>query len=601
MVTFTANQAMLRLAGPEVFGVAAIQLELLLSTLLFLSREGLRLAIAKLPRNTPMSVVINVSWLPAVLMLVVAAIIGVCPWFELSRAASMYCLAACLESMGEPWYNAFNHAVDPVPRLTAETMAVLARSVTTLVVLAQLSKSVHTDAEVYPSASALDAFGLGQVAFGAVYLGVLVGHAGRVGCTVHFSPRLSAWGVKRIALLNERYERGQEQDQQVLTREDSREAIGSSRNTSRSRSRRTRATRNRASPKKPTPSAGDVNETVVDRFSVDEWGLVRTTLTTTSTSFLKHILTESDKIVLSLLASNYNQGVYAVASNYGSLMARVAFLPVEEGARMLFAKQASAARAPETERRVSRDARGELMDSLCGLLQLVVLVGLMLACFGPPFVMCVVEHLLGRRWDSEDTVSTLTAYCFYLLVLAVNGVSEAFVHATFLPERFGRVNFGLAISSIAFAMLAYPLVSHWGTAGVVVANALAMAVRIVWNMVCISDALSDTQYYLGFVTPASTSTSAPSSVPRSAPRISALSVSSFARYVLDPVVGPILVMAVVGCYASSARYADSMRGLWDAGQHMAVGALAGLCVVFVLWQQHATAFRNTFSHLRKVR
>jgi hypothetical protein len=52
LVTFTANQGMLRLAGPEVFGVAAIQLELLLSTLLFLSREGLRLAVVKMPPGT---------------------------------------------------------------------------------------------------------------------------------------------------------------------------------------------------------------------------------------------------------------------------------------------------------------------------------------------------------------------------------------------------------------------------------------------------------------------------------------------------------------------------------------------------------------------
>jgi len=52
LVTFTANQGMLRLAGPEVFGVAAIQLELLLSSLLFLSREGLRLAVVKLPPGT---------------------------------------------------------------------------------------------------------------------------------------------------------------------------------------------------------------------------------------------------------------------------------------------------------------------------------------------------------------------------------------------------------------------------------------------------------------------------------------------------------------------------------------------------------------------
>ena len=36
--TFIMNQVMLRFSGPEIFGLASIELELLLSTLLFLSR-----------------------------------------------------------------------------------------------------------------------------------------------------------------------------------------------------------------------------------------------------------------------------------------------------------------------------------------------------------------------------------------------------------------------------------------------------------------------------------------------------------------------------------------------------------------------------------
>jgi oligosaccharide translocation protein RFT1 len=38
LCTFSLNQVMLRYSGPEVFGLASIELELLLSTLLFLSR-----------------------------------------------------------------------------------------------------------------------------------------------------------------------------------------------------------------------------------------------------------------------------------------------------------------------------------------------------------------------------------------------------------------------------------------------------------------------------------------------------------------------------------------------------------------------------------
>ena len=40
VVTFVLNQALVRLVSPQVFGTTSIQFELLLSTILFLSREG---------------------------------------------------------------------------------------------------------------------------------------------------------------------------------------------------------------------------------------------------------------------------------------------------------------------------------------------------------------------------------------------------------------------------------------------------------------------------------------------------------------------------------------------------------------------------------
>lgn len=38
VVNFSMNQMIIRKVGPEIFGLAAIQFELLLSTLLFISR-----------------------------------------------------------------------------------------------------------------------------------------------------------------------------------------------------------------------------------------------------------------------------------------------------------------------------------------------------------------------------------------------------------------------------------------------------------------------------------------------------------------------------------------------------------------------------------
>jgi len=49
IITFLLNQALVRIASPSIFGTAAIQFELLLSSILFLCREGVRLALLRTP------------------------------------------------------------------------------------------------------------------------------------------------------------------------------------------------------------------------------------------------------------------------------------------------------------------------------------------------------------------------------------------------------------------------------------------------------------------------------------------------------------------------------------------------------------------------
>ena len=76
LFTFALNQALVRLVSPQVFGTAAIQFELLLSTILFLSREGVRNALLRAPSATVSgkdddggagALVTNISLLPVLL------------------------------------------------------------------------------------------------------------------------------------------------------------------------------------------------------------------------------------------------------------------------------------------------------------------------------------------------------------------------------------------------------------------------------------------------------------------------------------------------------------------------------------------------------
>lgn len=119
-VTFILNQALFRLASPSAFGIAAIQFEFILATILFLSREGVRCALlrvnprldadaARLRMNLsflPIIFGVPIAWGTSVLYLHYAGqVVKRQPHFE--SAITLYALAAMTELLSEPMYNLF--------------------------------------------------------------------------------------------------------------------------------------------------------------------------------------------------------------------------------------------------------------------------------------------------------------------------------------------------------------------------------------------------------------------------------------------------------------------------------------------------------------
>jgi oligosaccharide translocation protein RFT1 len=118
--TFALNQALFRLASPSAFGAAAIQFELIISTILFLSREGVRNALLRVSRHTDAETSIkrtNISFLPIIFGVPLA--LSTClvyahiasqemkekPYFN--TAIAIYAIAALWELLCEPFYNRF--------------------------------------------------------------------------------------------------------------------------------------------------------------------------------------------------------------------------------------------------------------------------------------------------------------------------------------------------------------------------------------------------------------------------------------------------------------------------------------------------------------
>lgn len=252
-------------------------------------------------------------------------------------------------------------------------------------------------------------------------------------------------------------------------------------------------------------------------------------------SLLKHVLTEGDKIVLARAISHerghgsggssqggslYEQGVYAIASGYGSLAARLLFQPLEEAARLMFSKlgaevgevtchrdqrpppetgtsSAGEVAEPSLGRAGSVRGRTDCQDSesdyggggggaadygqrllrermaalLATLLKLVLTAGLVFVCFGFHYTETLLRLLLAGKDGSgasgggsravSEVARVLSWYCVYVLFLAANGMCEAFACAVACGGQLTGMGAGLLVSFATFWALVGPLTSRY--------------------------------------------------------------------------------------------------------------------------------------------
>ena len=526
IITFVLNQLMISRTSPEVFGMAAISLELLLSTLLFLSREGIRLACLreKVTSVTSRQRLINLSWIPSfslvtvVMSLLVVRSLWTSSTTEIMKPLGsfqldivlMYSLGAFFELCGEPWFNLFQCNGKYEPRLKADTMAVLVRSIITCYTVAWLDMGVH-------------GFGYAQMSYGLTHV-LMMMTASHQGVIIDGIP--SSWSdyLPRLVSMDPSTTRCFDSNTASTT-------TGTTVQTARQN----------------TTNQDTDNENHPASFSIQShWGRlqnwcgemldgmvdIRTAsvaLRATFSSLLKHVLTEADKIALSFTSSPYDQGIFAVANNYGSLVTRMVLLPIEESARLNFSSLAAELRQLERQRQGSiqplqphsqqtdaaaahpvqlisslssstatnttttittsgtplivdhtqsaGDVQGKeehekifstvyALESLLDHLLLVVsLLGVAFLVFGPCYSRVVVRLLFARPYQSEESIRTLAMVSVNVFVLSLNGVTEAFVHAVMPPSDFFRVNLGFVASSIAYLLLVGPSIARAGTCG----------------------------------------------------------------------------------------------------------------------------------------
>ncbi|KAH9172046.1 Rft-1-domain-containing protein [Lactarius sanguifluus] len=149
----------------------------------------------------------------------------------------------------------------------------------------------------------------------------------------------------------------------------------------------------------------------------------------TAQSVVKYFLTEGDKLLIYRFSPLADQGGYAIASNYGSLVARVLFRPIEETSRTFFSKSLSS--FPSSS---------------------------------PPSNCC--QPSSSHQQTSAPRI--LRAFRFYLPAMAYNGVLEAFLASSRMVAA--------ASAALIATALAGARVIGAGDAALVWANTASMAV-----------------------------------------------------------------------------------------------------------------------------
>jgi oligosaccharide translocation protein RFT1 len=198
---------------------------------------------------------------------------------------------------------------------------------------------------------------------------------------------------------------------------------------------------------------------------------------------VKHLLTQGDVILVSYLASLQDQGIYALASNYGGLIARMVFQPIEESSRNYFGKLLSTVDGKPSEAIIESGSR-----NLHSLLRFYVLLSVSAVSVGPTIAPLLLKLVAGSRWTSTGAGNVLASYCYYIPLLAVNGVTEAFISSIATESELNRQSVWMFAFSVGFAAAGYVFLRLFdmGAEGLVWANAINMALRILWSSSFIS-------------------------------------------------------------------------------------------------------------------
>lgn len=432
IVTFAVNQLLLRFVDPSLVGANA-QLELLITTILYFSREAIRLASQRQSLadkgedvyrfeggvmhgtlSGTVQEVVNIGFIPILVGIPLAVVMSLFYYWASplgqeygGMAVLLFAVASVIELISEPSFLFVQLQLEFKTRASIESVAITVRCFLTFLFVLLAKQIANASASII-------AFALGQLAYSSVLTGLYMTNA------------LARSRHKQYKILKL---------QGVWI-------------------------------EAPTGQQKIYLDPETWKLAVSMW----------LQTFFKHCLTEGDKFLVSMLLPMDDQGVYALVVNYGSLVARLGFLPIEEALRAFFSKLLGGlGTRKQTDLNLS-------VNVLSTLLRAYLHLGVVAFIFGPLVAPYLLQYLVSALWRTTTASIVLATYSCYIPFLAFNGCLEAFVQSVATVEDIknqGRIMVGFSIS---FAIVGYILMDllNLGAQGLVIANMFNMGLRIAW-------------------------------------------------------------------------------------------------------------------------
>lgn len=454
-ITFILNAFIIRTVGQDVLGIMNVRLLLLESTILFLSKEPLLKACLTNAKSHNWAQVINLIWLSVPLSAVLGLFL-VYVWTNILSPtdpvyASQYklgCYAIALSCIVE---QATQNVV-----LIAQSFCFVRLKIVfeTLYVLSRTFIFVYFVIN-YPN-SAINAFSLAQILSSVIL------------CSLYYG--FFTWYIPR---LNKIKEQGNDDDNK-----------GSK-------------ISGLFSDMNDFPFRSILNFFPGFMFNEEEpinKKLLLLTVSFVKQSVIKQILTEGERYVMTIspVLTFSQQSMYDIVNNLGSLAARFIFRPIEESAYFYFTQMIHRDEPLKKQKETHVSEAANVLSQLC---KVVTSIGLVVVTFGQSYSYTLL-FLYGGNKLTETTLPTilLQFHCFAIVLLAINGVTEAYVFATMNNKQLDRYNYLMVVFSITFLLISYILTNILGPVGFILANCVNMGARIIHSLYFIHKKYSETKY-----------------------------------------------------------------------------------------------------------